>query len=238
MKITDKIISIPPYLSTSWDKVTSLHMEGEQLVITLKDGTAVTLPYLAPDVIEQIFSAHVNFLEESFVEKLAKESSKKASQGIEQLFGAPFRLSLGSIEAIGQSLQHNPAYRDLPPIPTEIVEKISALAKNVSEEDIRALPVAEQNCNCIYCQMSRILKQAGLPESKDLDRPLIDEFEEEVKEEDLRFEEWEVKNIGEKLYTVTHKLDAHMQYNVFLGTPVGCTCGKPNCEHIVVVLRH
>ncbi len=63
MKINDKILSIPPYISTSWSYVKSLQMKGPFLVITLMGGEAINIPNLKGDIIEQIFIAHANFLE-------------------------------------------------------------------------------------------------------------------------------------------------------------------------------
>jgi hypothetical protein len=238
MRITDKIISVPPYISTSWDKVMSLHMEGELLVVTLKSGVIIAIPDLHDDVVEHIFSCHIAFLESHMIEKSMKEPHGKVSRGIDQLLDSPFRLVFGSLEAISQALQHNPAYRNLPPIPIEIIEKITLLAKAVPSEDIAALPRAEENCNCIYCQMCRTLKQAAEAQHIVPDHPALDRLEEEVRSEELRFEEWDIRNIGEKLYSVTNKLHPELEYNVFLGSPVGCTCGQSNCEHIIAVLRH
>ncbi|MBS0656259.1 MAG: hypothetical protein JSR46_10810 [Verrucomicrobia bacterium] len=235
VKITDKIISIPPYISTTWDKVVSLHMKEQELIITLKNGEAVALPGLAPDVIELMFSSHAAFLEAS-ASRPIQEPVKKILQGADHL-GAPFRLAFGSIETIGQSLQHNPAYSDLPPIPADIAEKIGLIAKAVPSEDLASLPAAEENCNCIYCQMCRILKQ-GVAASAEPLHMSVEPLEEEVSEADLRFEQWEITNSGDKLYHLTNKLDSSEQYDVFLGSPVGCTCGKPNCEHVIAVLRH
>jgi hypothetical protein len=59
---------------------------------------------------------------------------------------------------------------------------------------------------------------------------------EEVSDEDLKFRDWEIKQTAEQLYTVTNPLDANEHYNVFLGSPLGCTCGDKNCEHIRAVL--
>ena len=39
------------------------------------------------------------------------------------------------------------------------------------------------------------------------------------------------------LIVVTNPLDANEHYNVFLGDPIGCTCGQKNCEHIRAVLN-
>ena len=43
--------------------------------------------------------------------------------------------------------------------------------------------------------------------------------------------------MNDKLFTVINKLDQQEKYNVFLGEPVGCTCGKQGCEHMLAVLK-
>ena len=60
--------------------------------------------------------------------------------------------------------------------------------------------------------------------------------EEIVSDEDLAFRDWEIKQTTDEKYQVTNPLDANEQYNVFLGNPLGCTCGEKNCEHIRAVL--
>lgn len=246
MKITEKIISIPPYLSTSWEQVEAIHMQGGELVFRLKDKTEVCVPHLSPDAIEAIFSAHAIFLERRLSRRTAgprgpEEGQKRGSlQGplAEQVLPL-FRFGITSLDAVGQALQHNPAFSDLPPIPPEVAEKIAAVAKVLSPEDIEAMPSDEPDCNCLFCQITRILKMTLGHGTRLVPEHLIQESEEEeVKEEDLRFEEWNVQEIGDKLYLVTNKLDSLEQYNVYLGEPIGCTCGKPHCEHVVAVLRH
>ncbi|MGH2612567.1 MAG: hypothetical protein ACRDFB_05905, partial [Rhabdochlamydiaceae bacterium] len=61
--------------------------------------------------------------------------------------------------------------------------------------------------------------------------------EEEVSDEDLKFRTWDIKQENDKLYSVTNPLDKKEHYNVFLGKPLGCTCGNKNCEHIQAVLK-
>ena len=150
---------------------------------------------------------------------------------MEQTFNAPFRMLFGTLESLTQALQHNPTYANLAPLPQEIVSKIEMLAKQMPPEELGNFLHPIDGCNCMYCQISRILKGSPHAEQK----PAL---EEEVGEEELRFEEWSVESVGDKLYSVTNKLDPSEQYRVFLGDPIGCTCGKQNCEHIVAVLRH
>ena len=238
IKITDKILSVPPYISTQWDNVLHIYVKEGDLIVSLKDGTSVTISGLQADEIEQIFSAHVQFLEHYVTAKQPSREPWSKNFLIEQLFssGLPLKIAVGAQELLTAALQHNPAYADLPPMPEEVTSKIATLAKMISPEEVLALPTAEPNCNCIYCQINRILRKAILPEEQP-DHPLFDEAQEKVKEEDLSFEQWEVKLLSDKMYEVINKLDPHEHYTVYLGDPIGCTCGKPKCEHIVAVLR-
>ena len=61
--------------------------------------------------------------------------------------------------------------------------------------------------------------------------------EEKIDDLDLVFRDWEIKELSNNLYTVTNPLDLNEHYNVFLGEPIGCTCGHKNCEHIKAVLQ-
>jgi len=231
MKITDKIISIPPYISTSWEKISSLYLKEKDLVIILKDNTPIAIPNLSNEVIEEIFSAHAAFLEQQLIKRPAIEPMRhEAPQASESPLALPFRLFFGTLESLNQALHHNPNYSDLPPFPPDIVSKIELLAKAVPLGELANMPNPEPGCNCLYCQMMRLLKKGEASE----DEPSDDE----VSDEELRFEQWEIQSLGDKLYLVTNKLDKSEAYRVFLGDPIGCTCGKPNCEHIIAVLRH
>src|SRR5262245_39843293 len=98
MKITDKIISIPPYISTSWDKVSSLHLSDDNFIITLKDGTRVTVPHLAQETLQEIYTAHASFLEQQGTKPAVLQPT------IEQAFNAPFRILFGTLESLTQAL--------------------------------------------------------------------------------------------------------------------------------------
>jgi len=231
MKITDSIVSIPPYISTAWENVASLSMEEDLLVFTMRDLTRVSVPHLSSQEVEQVFSAHAAFLEAHTPHELQKAPERDIS------FTPPFRMQLGNIEQFGQVMEHNPAHSGLPPIPEESLDRIAALSKIISEEEILAMPPPETNCNCMYCQVTRALRKAILQDVDMLpDHPQA-QVEEKVEEEDLKFEAWAVELIGDKEYRVTNKLDALEQYTVSLQDPISCTCGKKNCEHLVAVLH-
>lgn len=216
MKITPNILSIPPYLSTSWDNILSMHAQKQdaalQLTVILKDGTKTAVPNLDEASVRAIFEAHTHYAENP---KNQPETS---------LMSFPLKLDGSLVEHFASSLQHNQELANLPPLPEEVLKKITAFAQSMGTEDFSALSKPEPHCNCVYCQVARAL--TGLEE----------EEEELVLDEDLRFKEWEIEQTSEKLYSLTNPLDTAEHYNVFLGNPIGCTCGKKNCEHIRAVL--
>ena len=221
MKITDKILSLPPYISTAWKNIVSIHVEtrpyGHVLLIELVTGSKVEVPNLDPKLMEKIFSMHA----------LALEQEGHQNPVATQTFAFPLPFP---IEGLTSTLQHNPEQADTPPLPPEILEKIQSL-KGVLPEDLTSLQKAEPHCNCPYCQITRAITGALL----EAEAPLP--IEEEVSAADLTFRNWDIKQEGDKLYCVTSALDKKEHYNVFLGEPVGCTCGSKNCEHIQAVLR-
>lgn len=235
MKINDKILSIPPYISTSWNFIKSLQMKGPFFVITLMGGESINIPNLKSEIIEQIFKAHAEYLEKKI--DLPKETNPGFPQA---LFNPdsnelPFKLGIGSIEGLGNPLMHNPTQKDSPDIPKQILQKITAIVKILSTEEILAMPKAEPHCNCLHCQIVRSIHTAVEPEQAHHEN--YENHEDEVKEEELIFQQWDVTQTGDKLFNVVNRLDTQEKYSVYLGHPVGCTCGKSSCEHIVAVLK-
>lgn len=233
--INQKLLSIPPYISTTWESITSLHVEQNAseptLVVQLKSGLVVKIPSLNNDLLTKIFTTHSQYLDTS-----ATESKTSNMQGnpfnFDALsgFGAiPMKFGV-NLEGLGNAMQHDPSQANSPDLPKEVIEKISAVAKIMdAETNLTAGLKAEPHCNCIHCQIARAVhgETAKDPES----------IEEEVSDEDLRFKTWDIDQTGDKLYTVTNPLDKKEQYNVYLGEPLGCTCGQKNCEHIKAVLN-
>lgn len=220
MKLTSTLLSIPPYISTTWENISSLHMRPEgslyTLIVILQNQVQVEVPGLNKETIDEIFEAHARFTEN-------KGLSKNPLEG-------PFHFNLpvksdGSFESLATSMQHNPEQANLPPIPPEVLKKIILIARAFGLE---ATPFSkpEPNCNCVYCQLNRTL-QGEVASAEQM---------EEVSQEDLKFRDWEIQQSAEKLYVVTNPLEPNEQYTVFLGTPIGCTCGSKNCEHIRAVL--
>lgn len=223
MKITHKILSIPPYISTSWTYVAALKMEQDVLVITLTSQEVIRIPHLPKDCIHQIFEAHALHMEQT---SLPASPLKPTEENT-------FRFGINLGDGMSTIMQHNPEQSDAPDLPPEILERIAMIAKMVSPEEMTLISKAVSNCNCMYCQLARAV--CGNQEEPSLQT--ADE-EDPVSEEDLNFCQWHILSKGNNLYTVTNKLDEHESYTVFLGEPVGCTCGRTGCEHVLAVLRN
>jgi hypothetical protein len=211
MKINEKILSLPPYISTSWKNIVSIHVEtrpyGHILLIELVTGSKVEIPNLDPKIMEQVFAMHASAIEQEGQKNIAT-----------QTFSFPLPL-----EGLTSIMQHSPEQADSPPLPQEMIDKLKGLREILPEE---AMAKPEPHCNCPYCQIARAIsgEEAPLP------------VEEIVSDEDLKFRTFDIKQESDKLYSVTNPLDGQ-HYRVFLGEPLGCTCGSKNCEHIQAVLK-
>lgn len=246
MKINDKILSIPPFISTYWSNVSALHMRGSILVVSLLDGETIELQKLSQSTIDSIFEAHVAFLENEDAQDnkaMAPTPSSMMHQFSDMLRNDPqndpvFRMTIGTLDELGSVLNHNSQQANSPDIPQEILEKIVAITKIISPEDMN-LPKAEPHCNCTHCQIARSLGQIGETQAAiPAPSPVVKESEEEiVSEKDLNFQQWDINHSGNQLYSVVNRLDTQEKYSVYLGNPVGCTCGNSNCEHIIAVLK-
>lgn len=227
IKVTDKILSIPPHVSTTWAQISALHMKGGTLAITLMDGDTLHIPNLDSETIQLIFHYHALYLEKGQI--ISKEVSSPLKEMIGQ--GEPsVRVAFGSsMNEFGGIMEHNPNQANAPDLPPEILQKIGAIAKIIAPTEDIVLPKAEVGCNCFHCQIARAL-DAEI-------HPTIASEPIEVSEEDLHFQQWTITQIGEQLYSVVNCLDDHEKYNVYLGQPIGCTCGKEGCEHILAVLK-
>jgi len=229
MKITNKFLNIPPYISTSWKNVASLRMEENTLLILLIDKTQIKIPNLNPSVIKNIFECHVESLEHAQIEEQNPIITRIINEEI-AAGESPVSFAIGSINEMGTFFQHNPAQSNLPPMPQEILDKIVSITKMIAPNDELVLPTPEENCNCVHCQIGRALVGTTEIHTKNL-------LEEEVKPEELTFQEWNIQQTGDKLYSIQSRLDPNEHYNVFLGDPIGCTCGNTKCDHILAVLK-
>lgn len=230
IKVNEKIICIPPFISTNWVNVSALHMKGNILSITLKDGNVINIPDLSAEVLELIFSAHAASLDHPFAETDNDLSAFfKKNNVIEQLAG--IRFGIAGLDGIGidNAMQHNPDQANAPDLPDELLHKITGISKILAVDELM-MPKAEPSCNCFHCQIARALNpQANAPQKKD-------EIE-SIKDEELTFQQWNISQAGDNLFTVINRLDENEKYSVYLGNPLGCTCGKEGCEHIIAVLK-
>ncbi len=227
IKITDQILSIPPYISTNWSRIASLHMKENTLVITLNDESSLNVPNLNAETVGLIFERHAAYLEKEHSSSTSRTLFKL--KDIMEREDSSIRLAFGpSIDELGSIMQHNPNQANAPDLPVEILKKIEAIAKIVAPNEDWLLPKTEPGCNCFHCQIGRALNPINLFNSPE---------ELEVTDEELKFEQWTITQTGEKLYAVANRLDENEKYNVYLGQPIGCTCGKQGCEHILAVLK-
>lgn len=229
MKLTPKVLTIPPYLSTTWKAIASMHVQGKEgsfcLIVSLKTGQVIEVPALDKESVTKIFEAHVQYSgSPSSSQEPKPEPSNEGGVAEPISFSFPFKGEGSIAEAFGTASQHNPEQSDLPSLSPGVLKKITAIAEAFGMEAIEALSPAEPGCNCIYCQVVNALRGDG-PD------------EEEVTEEDLKFRSWDVRQTADKLYIVTNPIDENEHYNVYLGEPLGCTCGEKNCEHIRAVLN-
>lgn len=245
MKFNTKYLSIPPYISTSWENIKSLQMSGNQLLITLSDSSLVRIPDLNMEEIQQLFTIHSTYLElaEPFQNSRSLENKGLFSGISSEILknDLPFKVGFGASDGAGFGMfQHSSDYASAPDMPQEFLCKIEEIAKILSPEALSGIPKAEPHCNCPHCQVARTIYRVyeGNQESSD-SNPNSCQEEIEVSDSDLQFAQWEVIETGEKfLFNVVNKLDKTECYGVYLGSPVGCTCGRQGCEHLLVVLRN
>ncbi|MFN4174815.1 MAG: hypothetical protein ACK4HV_06915 [Parachlamydiaceae bacterium] len=214
-KITDKFLSLPPYISVSWREVAFVKSEGDLMVISLKTGEICKIPNLTEQEKNLIFECHRHFLEQP---EFPKHSI------------SPIGFKIGTPEGVFQAFEHNPELSNSPNIPDEVLDKIVESTAALPQEQLQNLPLGEEGCNCFFCQIMNAIHGKEKIET-------IESIDEVVDEEELTFREWDIVQTGDKLYSVTNANDPTEKYTVFLGDPIGCTCGKNQCEHILSVLK-
>lgn len=219
-KINNQILSIPPYISTSWQNVASLHVckeeTGTLLIISLLNNQSIRIPNLTETEIDYIFQIHREVLEK-------RSNSKEVPSN----FGFPIKMGYEILDGSGAFLQHNIKQANAKDLPKEFLEKIANLAKIVDfDGNAENFMKAEPHCNCPYCQIARAL-----------DGKTTEVQEEEVTREDLQFREWDIEQTSDKVYVVTNPFDKEEKYQIYLGKPIGCTCGNTRCDHIRAVLE-
>ena len=247
MIINSKFFHHPPYVSTSWKQVAAIHASEGMLILTLHNGDLIRIPNLSSNEMESVFKAHAEFLE--------KESNPSSSAPIpptqrivpqplsplaQALFSSTnpaqdssFQFGIASADGFASALQHNQAQANMPDLPSDVLEKIGAIAKIIAPHESSDLPRAEPHCNCMYCQIARAINQGVSHEPP----AATEEIETPVKDEELTFQTWNIQLKGDLMYQVTDKQDPSKSFTVFLGEPMGCTCGQEGCEHLIAVLK-
>lgn len=241
MKVNNKLLSIPPYISTTWDHVDYLKIEeragAKVLVVGLNHGNPIEILNLDDSSIEEIFRCHANALESHEIIKEAKEEPAPSTPTNQQTlpFGlgiSPMNLGLDGLGDFSAMLEHNPEQADAPALPSEVLSKVSGIAKLFGlSEDSFNIPDGQPHCNCHYCQIAKAIHHPDHENAKP-----SEETSDPVTEDDLRFRDWEISQKDDQLYEVIHPLDKSERYQVYLGNPLGCTCGRNDCEHIRAVL--
>lgn len=220
-------------------------MKDASLIVILSLGEIITIPNLAKETIDLIFLSHLAYLEQETnppvigIPSRTKFAPKSGSfleetKAFNQENETSLQFGLGSLNGLGMAMQHDVAHANTPDLPFEILQKIGAIAKIISPEDLAMIPKPEPHCNCPHCQIARAITAELTPPSEKAE---VDLPEEAVAEEELRFQQWEICQKGDNFFTVTNRLDSTEIYNVFLGDSVGCTCGQSGCEHILAVLK-
>ena len=238
MKINSKILSIPPHISTTWDNVVSISMENENgaLQIGLANGTVISIPNLEGNIIQEAFAAHEAYLEKKDTNSISPDSILSNLKGALQQGNMP--TSTVDIENLGSftgMMQHDSTQRDAPDLPSEILDRVSQVAKalGLDKEAFEAVD-SEPHCNCPYCQIAKILHGRDPQEGISTDKEEVNEL---IEDGELKFREWDINQVADKLYEVNNPFEKSEHYQVYLGQPIGCTCGKNNCKHIIAVLN-
>ena len=231
MRINLKVLNIPPYISTPWKNIAALKAvekaDEYSLIVTLVDGSQTEVPHLQKQIVDAIFATHAQVYDMEIPSNTATPIKP-----IESLpLGFSMKMDLPGFEGLSSVLQHNQEHYNSPNLPSEVLEKLSTLTQMMGQSEVDAIPQPEPHCNCPHCQITRAIHRG-----KESNQKALETEEDLVTEEDLQFRTWDIQQTGQELYVVTNPLDINEHYNVFLGTPIGCTCGTPHCEHIKAVL--
>jgi hypothetical protein len=238
MKINSQILSLPPYISTSWKHVTGIFVQGSKLFIELSSGATVTIENLSANVIETIFNEHSKHLESNHDNSSSSSPHNSFNPFVSAAGDSPIQLGISSLDNLGnamQHMQHNPAFADAPDLPSEMLEKISAITRIIAPDETINLPEAQHKCNCPHCQIARAI--GGIKNIKSEQQEENEDSEKIVTPDELVFNQWDIQQTGPQLFQVINRLDTNEVYQVYLGDPIGCTCGHPGCEHIPAVLK-
>jgi hypothetical protein len=267
MSVTRKAFHLPPFISTSWAHVVSLHMEHEDheqlLVVTLTNGAQICIPGLEERLLRHIFQMHAEVMEnhppsavssEVAVAVKESESARSVAARIPFTENGDLAVTMNGIEAwqaVGENhgglleglsidpsrlqsleqdlLEHRPELTDSAPLPPLLLQRMSLMGRFLHPQLLAQMPRAEDGCGCPFCQLHRVLHG----EPPDTALPAVAE----VQDDELRFRSWLIEQQDDHVFVVSNPEDAQESYRVFLGDPLGCTCGHVRCEHVRAVLQ-
>jgi len=239
MRINHKILSIPPYISTPWKNVLALKTakieEKLELQITLSDGSSISIPETEDVIIEAVFTAHARYLDaEPQIAKVIPPSFLHSGFGKLAVFSeseSPLASDMTKmLSQISSFWEHDPEKGKAPDLPRDMIEQFKHVAGSLPFSDPQKLPQPEPHCNCPHCQITRAL-HTGLQV-----RESFEEFE-PVAEQDLNFPRWIIQSMPGQAYKVINPDNTDEYYFVSLASPLHCTCGAKNCEHMEIVLK-
>lgn len=224
IRVNQNILSVVPYISTSWSHIVSLkslyHDSGVELLVTLQDGSLITIPGLTSANIEEIFSAHAAYLE---------RCTALSTRDFTAFLSTPSsNWTFVELKGLTSFLQHDTEQSQFPDFPEDVQEKIISLASALPIHNSFSLPREEPHCNCPHCQTVRLMK-TGIE--------FAEKSEGEVLETDLLFRSWILQEISPKEYIVTHPDQPQENYTVSLHSPLSCSCGSNCCDHIKAILN-
>lgn len=238
MKINSNVISIPPYITTSWENVNVINVEIDKdkkkiLIISLESGDQIKIPELSDEDIHNVTSSF-----ESFIEKTSNEQNfvdhNSMISGLTEVFqqfindGKTSQATMSQSPGIGVvkvPLGHSALHSNMPIFDPESLRNIIKTIKAIGEgRNLFEKGEYQECCNCIYCQACKFLQE--------------EKTENELKEENLEFaSSWNVEEVNSNEYLVSNK-ENNSTFNVKLEPSVACSCGSNKCEHIRIVLMN
>ncbi len=232
-------LSLPPYLSTPWHQVQMLRKEENHLAIELVNGKVVKIPDLDGSTLKELFEMHEKILKNPPSAWPISKPRTEADSNLIQPFSSLDSLSstlLHSFDKFFSFFQHDIKLANSPDLPADLVQQLQQIAQGLTSEEKEKLPQKEPHCNCPGCQIMQLFHQEN--GSNFTSEKKEDQKEEEiVADTDLTFSEWKIDLITKNLYKVSNPNNPNESYQVFLGSPIGCTCGKTRCAHIEAVLK-
>lgn len=230
MLVNREVLSVPPYISTSWVQINALYMEESVLVVCLKDNIVIKVPDLSSSDIRNIFEMHAAYFMEKKEARRKKEIDHTGGFEMPVRFGMGLSMGNGIMEnMISSGMQHNPEQAHMPDIPKEIINKIATITKIISPEDVSMIPKGEPHCNCAFCQVSRAIHEDENKTPEILVEQVLPPPPQEP---------WIIEPSEGGCYQVSSTSNPVDTFKVFIKDgQVGCNCGQHGCEHIIAVLR-